>query len=55
MAGLAEEDPETVITFESVPATELVVMSAADGEGVTGGNPKIEPLVYLRKCVSMPV
>ena len=55
MAGLAGEDPVTVITFGSAPATELVVMSAAEGEGVTGGNPKIEPLVHLRRCVSTPV
>ena len=49
---LAGEDPVTVVTFGSAPATELVVMSAAEGEGVTGGNPKIEPLVHSRRCVS---
>ena len=48
---LAGEDATTDFSFESGPAEDVVAARllgaalGADGEDVTGGNPKIEPVV----------
>lgn len=51
MAVLAREEAVPVGAFEISPAEKVVVtrllelLEGADGEGVRGGNPKIEPSV----------
>ena len=59
---LAEEDAKTAVAFELGPAEKAVVTGlleiwvGADGGGVTGGKPKMEPPVFiLVKLALMPV
>lgn len=59
---LAEEDAKTVVAFELGPAEKAVVTGlleiwvGADGGGVTGGKPKIEPPVLILTILAlMPV
>ena len=58
---LAREDAWTVVIVDMGPVGKVVVigiagvLAGADGDGVTGGNLKIEPFVSLTKVVSMLV
>ena len=55
---LAGEDARTVVAFEKGPSDNVVdarllrTAVGANGEDVTGGNPKIEPVVELTKLAS---
>ena len=56
--ALAGEDARTVVAFEKGPSDNVVdarllgAAVGADGKDVTGGNPKIVPLVELTKLAS---
>lgn len=58
MDVLAREDAWTVVVVDMGPVGEVVVtgiagvLVGADGDGVTGGNPEIEPFVSINEsCV----